>query len=151
MASATRTERDEAIEKLHEILKPGDTVHTVVTHVARSGMSRSIRAIVVKDNEPIDISWLVARLGIGRMDRDNGGVRMTGAGMDMGFALVYDLSYHLFPGGFGCIGERCPSNDHSNGDRDYTPHMNGAPNTFTPGYVGHWHRDGGYALRHRWL
>ena len=37
----------------------------------------------------------------------------------------------------------CPSNDHSNGDRDYTPH---GPNH------KHWHdSDGGYALRHEWL
>jgi hypothetical protein len=46
--------------------------------------------------------------------------------MDMGFHVVYNLSSALYRGGFGCIGDkpvRCPSNDHSNGDRDYTPHM----------------------------
>lgn len=32
------------------------------------------------------------------------------------------ISRVLYPQGFGCIGEGCPSNDHSNGDRDYTPH-----------------------------
>jgi len=42
----------------------------------------------------------------------------------------------LFSGGFTCPGKDCPSNDHSNGDRDYTPHM---------------HTDPGYALRQRWL
>lgn len=37
---------------------------------------------------------------------------------------------------FECIGHGCPSNDHCNGDRDYTPHH---------------HNSGGYALKHRWL
>jgi hypothetical protein len=61
---------------------------------------------------------------------------MGGCGMDMGFAAVYGLSYALFGKGFECTGPNCPANDHSNGDRDYTPHM---------------HSDGGYALKHRWL
>ena len=82
--------------------------------------------------------------------------------MDMGFHLVYSLSYALWPDGFGCVGAGCPSNDHSNGDRDYTPHgptdANGDPEDRDPGpgeardgLVRHWHRDGGYALRQRWL
>jgi hypothetical protein len=82
--------------------------------------------------------------------------------MDMGFHLVYTLSYALYPQGFGCVGERCPSNDHSNGDRDYTPHgcydENGAledrepgPGELRDGCRRHWHRDGGYALTQRWL
>ena len=54
----------------------------------------------------------------------------------MGFAVIYELSQALFPKGFECIGEKCPSNDHSNGDRDYTPHH---------------HNSGGYALKHRWM
>lgn len=62
--------------------------------------------------------------------------RNAGCGMDVGFSLVYNLGWVLFPNGFECVGERCPSNDHSNGDRDYSPHH---------------HSDGGYALRQRWL
>lgn len=62
---------------------------------------------------------------------------VNGCGMDMGFHVVYELGYTLYGrDGFICIGERCPSNDHSNGDRDYTPHA---------------HTDGGYALRYEWL
>jgi hypothetical protein len=47
----------------------------------------------------------------------------------------------------------CPSNDHSNGDRDYTPHLTLRAKVL-PGQedsIRHWHADGGYALRHRWL
>ncbi len=71
------------------------------------------------------------------MDRKNWGVKMGGCGMDMGYHLVNNLGYALFPNGVPCTGEDCPSNDHNNGDRDYT--------------AGKLHRDGGYAFRHRWL
>ena len=56
--------------------------------------------------------------------------------MDMGFHLVYELSRALYPAGFVCSGDKCNSNDHSNGDRDHSPHQ---------------HQDGGYALRCRWI
>lgn len=65
------------------------------------------------------------------------GLTVGGCGMDMGFHLVYNLSRVLFPSGFECIGKGCPSNDHSNGDRNYEPHR----------HTG----DGGYAIKHRWL
>lgn len=38
-------ERQEAIERLREILKPGDTVYTIIRHVSRSGMQRSIQLL----------------------------------------------------------------------------------------------------------
>lgn len=132
----------EAFKHLAEIIKPGDTIYTSVTHISRSGMSRNIQAFVIRDNQPQNVSGWVARVIDHPCDRGEMSVKMGGCGMDMGFALVYALSSALFRDGFSCIGEgkahgeRCPSNDHSNGDRDYKPHT---------------HRDGGYALRHRWL
>jgi hypothetical protein len=68
--------------------------------------------------------------------------------MDMGFALVHVLSYRLYPNGYGCIGEGCPSADHNNGDRDFTPHGT-VVDDFPTTHI-HWHRDG-YALKQRWL
>lgn len=38
-------ERQQAIERLREILKPGDTVYTIIRHVSRSGMQRSIQLL----------------------------------------------------------------------------------------------------------
>lgn len=155
-------ERQEAIEKLRGWISPGDTVYTVLRHVSRSGMQREIGVVLLdcKDGQNIDLhpNYAVGTaLGerIGKRD----GVIVGGCGMDMGFHLVYNLSYVLFPKGFGCIGEKCPSNDHFNGDRDYTPHQDHAtsadhvcatnPETCTA--RKHWHADGGYALRQRWL
>lgn len=171
-------ERDahEAQEFLRAIIAPGDTIYTILRHVSRSGMSRSISCMIIdKDGEPVDVSGFVARAIGERFDRDNGGVKVGGCGMDMGFHLVYTLSYTLFPDGFGCVGARCPCNDHSNGDRDYTPHgaVTGcredvctchddtawsSPKSYLLGCSScgchraeHWHTDGGYALTHRWL
>ena len=42
MTKAQQSERDEYVAKLRETLKPGDTLHTVLRSVSRSGMSRVI-------------------------------------------------------------------------------------------------------------
>lgn len=155
MTKAEKQEKQEAIEKLRAMLKPGDTVRTILRHVSRSGMSREVSPVF--DGE--DIGWLVSR-AIGSPIGPHGGVKMGGCGTDMGFALVYELSYALWPEGFGCIGDsegrRCQSNDHANGDRDYTPHNAALIVELRAAGVEsdagkHWHREGGYALRSRWL
>jgi hypothetical protein len=138
-----KAEVEQARDTLRAMLKPGDTVYTILRHVSRSGMMRHIAVVVKREDGIQDTSFLVATALQQPIDRDNGGVKCGGCGMDMGFGLVYNLSRTLFPDGFGCVGEHCPSNDHSNGDREYTLHENNG--------VTHWHSDGGYALKQRWL
>lgn len=138
---ATKTQqkkREEAIAALREMVQPGDTVRTILRHVSRSGMSRSISPII--DCE--DCSHLVARALGEREDDVHGGIRIGGAGMDMGFHLVNSLSYALYPeylctGRDGYGADRCPSSAHVNPPR---PKPDGKMI----------HRDG-YAIRHRWL
>ena len=151
-------EQAEAIERLRGWIKAGDTVYTVLRHKSASGMSRSIDLYGLTPDAArpgqIAKSWYsysVAAAGIGSWDDKHEAVRVSGAGMDMGFYLVYALSRVLNPGGFGCIGERCPSNDHSNGDRDYTPHDPARTGMASDNPAAHWHSDGGYALRHEWV
>lgn len=135
-ASEKRAEQQQAADHLRTLFPPGSTVYTVLRHVSRSGMSRSI-SVLHQDADGIsDVSYLVARALGDKLDRERGGVKVGGCGMDMGFSLVYNLSATLHPEGFGCVGKGCPSSDHYNGDRDYTPHR---------------HSAGGYALRHRWI
>ena len=134
----TPMSKDEAKAEILNVLKPGMTVFTVLRHVSRSGMFRRISPVVLHegDIEHLD-AWVADLLGRGRGAACGGdGVPVHGCGMDMGFELVYNLSATLFPDGFECIGGLCPSNDHSNGDRNYTPHT---------------HESGGYALRQRWI
>ena len=136
-------EKDEAIQELREILKPGDTVYCILRHVSRSGMMRAISPMIVQNGEaPWEITHLVCPATGRKFHQKHGGVKVHGCGMDMGFELVYALSRTLWPDGFECIGKGkgwghgCPSNDHVNGDRNYEPHH---------------HESGGYALRHSWL
>lgn len=148
MTKAQEEERQQAIEHLRDMLPPGSKVFTILRHVSRSGMFRIIDPVVLyidsTTGKPECHSiwgWAGKVLGWG-VDRDRGGVKVSGCGMDMGFHLVYSLSYSLYPDGYGCIGTGCPANDHVNRDRDYTPH--GQSHT-------HWHNDGGYALKQQWI
>ncbi len=140
-------EQQEAQELLRQEFPPGSTAYTILRHVSRSGMSRTISVVNAKSE---DVTWLVARAMGEKFDPTHGGIKVGGCGMDMGFHLVYGMSRTIYPDGFTCIGDTdgfsallngfrsgwCPSNDHSNGDRDYTPHN---------------HSDGGYAVSQRWL
>lgn len=131
----SKARQQEALNRLKEWIKPGDTIYTHVESVARSGMSRTMHVYKMEDNEPRYLTNTIVD-ALGYSQAKDGALRISGCGMDMGFALVYDMSRVLFRDGFECIGSGCPSNDHNNGDRDYTPHM---------------HSSGGYALRQRWL
>lgn len=135
--SKTSEEQARHREYLLECIKPGDTIYTKVLSVSRSGMSRKIMVLIAgTDGEIRNISWNVAKACGMRPTKDHDGITIGGCGMDMGFAIVYDLSYTLFPDGFECSGPGCPSNEHVNGDRNYAPHR---------------HVTAGYALRHEWL
>ena len=110
-----------AREHLFRNLKPGDTVYTILKHVSDSGMSRTIDAYVIRDGRPVWIGGPVAAvLGLAYDDRRQG-AKVSGAGMDMGFHLVYSLAGTLWPG--------------------YQSPTPGERTTAT----------GGYALRQEWL
>jgi hypothetical protein len=145
MAKWTKTETAEAIESLRDMLKPGDTVYTSVKSVAKSGMSRTIACYIIKNNEPLWISRLVAKAIGHAFDDDKEAVRITGAGMDMGWALIYELSSVLFPGGFVELGTAPEGNQ----IRPFNPLD--AQMAVTAGVKFRGRNDGGYALKQRWL
>lgn len=124
-----------ALGYLYKILRPGMTIYTYPTYQGK-GMSSSIKPFIVSKERPVDLSSYIAALGRFSFDRKNGGLKVGGYGTDKGFEIVYDLGHCLFLTGYECHGTNCGSNDHSNGDRDYTPHH---------------HKDGGYAFKHEWL
>lgn len=94
-----REAKSEALVKLREWIKAGEKVYTTVTHVARSGMQRSIRVFIMRDNEPFEITGYTAHALDYPRDDKNGGVKVGGCGMDMGFHIVYNLGRTLFPDG----------------------------------------------------
>ena len=133
----TDEQRAEALDTLRELAPPGTRVYVILRHVSRSGMMRRIDPLVIDSDGDRRYLTYSACVVLDEPEQYAGdGIKVGGAGMDMGFHLVYNLAATLYPEGFECAGDRCPSNDHSNGDRDYTPHH---------------HRSGGYALRHEWL
>lgn len=108
---------------LLEWVKPGTTVYTQLHSVSKSGMSRRISLKAVRDGQIADITYPAAIL-MGDKVSDKGGIVVTGCGMDMGFALVYNLGHYLW----------------SNGTPEPHSSRNGAPDNA-----------GGYALRHSWI
>lgn len=136
--SKSDADKRAAIERLHSILNPGDNVYMILRHVSRSGMQREISCIafdrrtLTDDDRYTDqmvkgavmtIDYEVSR-AIGARIGKHGGIVVGGAGMDMGFPLVYSLTRALWPDG--------------------TPEPHGKRN-------GQSDSDGGYALKHVWL
>lgn len=152
--TAKQQARQESIEWLRKRLKPGDTIHCVLESRARSGMSRTIN-FYVSDGDG-GMTYLTGHIAyaLGMTRTYQGALRVGGCGMDMGFHVVYNLGAAIFGHGdkstFACIGDQCPSNEHSN--RVKPPAGSCAGDgcndlTCKPWY----HSDGGYALRHNWL
>ena len=118
------TAQREALERVREWVKPGQTVYTILRHRSASGMQRVIQLVVFEDNEPRYLGYNVA-LALGdRYHREHEGVVVRGCGMDMGFEIVYRLGQTLWPNGTPLT--------HST--------RNGQPDN-----------SGGYALKQRWL
>jgi hypothetical protein len=96
----TRTEQQEACDYLRELFADDSKpeIRTVLRHVTASGMSRDISLFYVKNNELINITYY-AGLALGwRLVERNGSraIRVGGAGMDMGFHLVYTLARTIY-------------------------------------------------------
>lgn len=125
----------EAVENelayLRSILKPGSEVYTTVKSVAKSGMSRTMTLHVVLDGEIRGITYSAAVV-LGKPAQRDGTIRVHGCGMDMGFHIVYTLSRILFPDGF------IPA------EAGHEYGRNGVPATDLD-------KNGGYALKQRWL
>jgi hypothetical protein len=91
---------------LEEYLKSGDKVYTVLRGApSSSGMTRYISLMVAgldSSGNPavFDITWHAARVLTENLVEKNGhrAIKVSGAGMDMGFHLVYNLSSVLFAG-----------------------------------------------------
>jgi hypothetical protein len=144
MARKADKERAEALAQLREWLHPGDTVYTILDHVSASGMSRAIRVVIpcvvgrsvestAPGSKPTDYvrrdslttEFLHPNYAVGkalglrhwrRHGHEQDALVIGGCGMDMGFHLVYELSYALFGSGYQCLGKggNCPSNYHTN-------------------------------------
>lgn len=88
-------EKLEAIEYLQTLgIKEGDTIYCILRSVSKSGMNRKI-SVIYKDR---DISYHVSKVIDYKCVEKFGhqALNVSGCGMDMGFSVVYNLSYALF-------------------------------------------------------
>ena len=100
--AAAELERSESIERLRTLFagEESPVIHTITRHVSASGMTRDISLIYVKGGAAFNITYSAA-LALGWPLSEKSGhraIRVSGAGMDMGFHLVYTLSNVLYRG-----------------------------------------------------
>jgi len=80
-----------ALEFLRRFLRKGTKVYTVLRHVSPSGTSRFIDLYVVKQNEPIRLTWSASVMLEWTYSRQREALRVNGCGTDVGFQAVYTL------------------------------------------------------------
>ena len=114
-------QKEQAKQHLRKLLKPGQTVYTILRHRSASGMSRSISLVIPTKDGIQSLDYWITQAQGESTDQKKGGIKVSGCGMDMGFHLVYNLGRMLYPQGV-------------------KKGRNGQPDT-----------DGGYALKHQWL
>jgi hypothetical protein len=150
--SAKELERQEFIEKLRAILKPGMTLHTTIRHKSASGMSRAIDVYLLKNQGKDWLSYWVAKATTYQFSEKYEAVMLGGCGMDMGFHLVNTLSRVLFPEGFGIVGELNGKKVKPRSKAHAAKLVEqGAKFRGRNGDPSGWDNDGGYALNQEWL
>ena len=141
------------LAELRESLSPSDTLHCIVRNVAPSGMSRSIDVYRFRCVDgKIQKEWLSYRIAAvcgESWDNKRECIKVAGCGMDMVYAIAYNLGRVLWPEGFGV---RCREGSWK-GSLPTTKEIaaeaaaNGAIFRGRNGDASGWDSDGGYALR----
>lgn len=136
MARYSKEEVSESLATLRKNCPPGTKVYCTLRHVSRSGMQREISLHIIKRGQPVSCSWDAARVlgwSLNNARSSYWAVKVSGAGMDMGFHLVNQLSYVLH----GWKDRGADAIDAGGQGRPFTPRR------------GHYRA--GYSLRHEWL
>lgn len=144
-----------AILELRKIIKPGDTIYTILRHVSGSGMSRDISLLKLENGQPHHLTYTIAQALGYSLAKNTGSnaIKVSGGGMDMGFSVVYNLSRTLFPNGFGIEGKTAAGRKVRPTSKAHAAKLVQAGADFRGrnGDGGGWDNDGGYALNQRWL
>ena len=94
------------INNLKKWYPKGSTVYTILRHVSRSGMQRTIGVLAVLPGDgsgSVDFrhpNYATAIVTGLKEDRKREGVKIGGCGMDMGFAIAYRLGEVLYDDGY---------------------------------------------------
>lgn len=99
MSKASEAKHAEWVADLKARIPTGTRIYTVLRHVSQSGMQREIDLFYIKDNDLCTLSYSASKL-LGLSYGTHGGLKVRGVGMDMGFSLVYNLSYAVHGDGY---------------------------------------------------
>jgi len=93
-------EKEETKKRLKKLLRKGHyKVYCKLNHVSRSGMLRYIDFYTIVDDRPVYLTGYIDKVTSYKRAPYNAryeGLKVEGCGMDMGFAVVYDLSQTLY-------------------------------------------------------
>ncbi len=98
-----REHLQEAIAEATKSQNGKPVFYTLIRHVSRSGMSRtiSVHYVHAATGDLRHLNYVCAVLLGLAMDDLRDGVKVKGCGQDMGFALVYDLASAALGDGYG--------------------------------------------------
>lgn len=94
----SKAQEKEARAHLKKVLRKDDKLYAVIKSVSRSGMTRRMEFYYIRKNKPRLITPWIAR-ACGYSDDCYKGMLVKGCGMDMIFAVVYDVSAVLYGDG----------------------------------------------------
>ena len=97
-----REERERVIEDLKDLLTDNTTIYTARLHTSNIGDTTIFDLFIIKDNEPIRITYKVCKVLDYKYSARHRGITVKGCNMDMAFDVVYSLSCVLygFKGGY---------------------------------------------------
>jgi len=94
------TEKEVCIRELKKLLRKGHyKVYCKLNHVSRSGMRRIIDFYTIVEDKPVYLTGYIEQVTSYKrtsLNYKHEGLIVNGCGMDMGFAVVYDLSCALY-------------------------------------------------------
>ncbi len=88
----TEVQRDTAIKKLSETIAPGAAIYVLLRRKNKLGTCRWLEFYHIHDGQLKCITWDVSLAIQGEYCREHDAVKFTGAGLDVGYASVRDLS-----------------------------------------------------------
>lgn len=92
-----KTKKAEDTKRLKDLLRKGKyKTYSRINTVSRSGMSRTIDFFMaIGAGEMVNINYYISKT-CGYSRNKDGAIRVSGCGMDMGFAVIYDLGRVLY-------------------------------------------------------
>lgn len=92
----TQIDRDNAIKKLREQVPHRATIYVLLRRKNALGTCRCLEFYQIRDNRLTRITWDVAQAIDGTYCRECDALKVTGTGLDVGYASVDSLSHVLF-------------------------------------------------------